>query len=423
MKIENLNHENTKKGVKLKILLFSIILFNLSWGLETISLKEVLNEVAGKNPEILATRKTWEAKKANVPASWALDDPMVGIMYEDIPNNFDFSRTPHVSYTIQQNIPFPGKLLLQRKKAVNEKNAFEEEYHEKKREVLTQAKQVYYQYYFGLKAMEVIHHHVEILKNFSKVTQTQYMVGKASQPDVLKIQVELGLMNNELLETDQRLTIAVSRLNILMNRAVNAPLHYPEEITKDSLKYDITQLQEMAQANRSRIKAVSYQLEKNKAQVSFAKWNYMPDFMLKLGRIVSPFGFRGWDFEVQASLPLWFLQKENSELRMAQREKEELQALLNNSQNMVALEVQEAYIKLKTKERIFELYKNSILPQAKQALDAALSGYQTQKVDFLTLLENERSLKHIEMGYYQALVDYQETFANLEQAVGVDLRK
>jgi len=423
MKDEMLKHENTKKGITLISVILTLLLFNTSWGLETISLKEVLNEVAGKNPEILTYKKMWEAKEANVPASWALDDPMVGIMYEDIPNNFDFSRAPHVSYTIQQNVPFPGKLLLQRKKALNEKNAFKEEYQEKKREILTQAKKAYYQYYFGLKAMEVIHHHVEILSNFSKITQTQYMVGKASQPDVLKIQVELGLMNNELLETDQRLTISVSRLNILMNRTVNTPLPFPEEVKKDSLKYDITQLQEMAKEKRARLKAVSYQLEKNKAQVNFSKWNYMPDFMLKLGRIVSPFGFRGWDFEVQASLPLWFLQKENSELRMAQREKEELQALLNNSQNMVALEVQEAYIKLKTKERIFELYKNSILPQAHQSLQAALSGYQTQKVDFLTLLETERSLKHIELGYYQALVDYQEAFANLEQAVGVDLRE
>jgi len=423
MKIENLNRESTKKKVKLKILFLSIFLFNLSWGLETISLKEVLNEVANKNPEILAAKKVWEAKKAEVPAAWALEAPMIGIMWEEIPDNFDLSRAFHETYTIQQNIPFPGKLLLQRKRALNEKNAFQEEYQEKRREILTQVKRTYYQYYFGLKAMEVIHHHVEILKNFSKITQTQYMVGKASQPDVLKIQVELGLMSNELLETDQRLTIAVSRLNILMNRAVNSPLHYPEEITKDSLKYDLTRLQNLAQEKRPQINAFKFQLEKSQAQVNLAKWNYTPDFMVKLGRVVPRFGFRGWDFEVQASLPLWFLQKENSELRLAQREKEESQALLHNSQNMVALEVQEAYIILKTKERIFELYKNSILPQALQALEAATQSYQTEKVDFLTLLDSERSLKDIELGYYQALVDYQEAFANLELAVGVDLRE
>ena len=410
----------------LQLSISSILLSKPGWSqpnLETISLKEVLSEVAGKNLEILATRKMWEAKKATVPASWALDDPMVGIMYEDIPNNFAFSQSAYKKYYVQQNIPFPSKLFLQRKAAVNESNAFEEEYKEKAREVLNQAKKAYYQYYFGLKAMEVIHHHVEILSNFSKITQTQYMVGRASQPDVLKIQVELGLMNNELVETDQRLTIAVSRLNILMNRSVNAPLHYPEEITKDSLKYDLIQLQEMAKENRPQIKAVQYQLEKNKAQVGFARWNYAPDFMLALGRVTSPDGFRGWNFEVQASVPLWFLQKENSELKMAQREKENIQAMLTNSQNMVALEVQEAYIILKTKERIFELYKNSILPQALQALEAATQSYQTEKVDFLTLLDSERSLKDIELGYYLALVDYQEAFANLELAVGVDLRE
>ena len=63
------------------------------------------------------------------------------------------------------------------------------------------------------------------------------------------------------------------------------------------------------------------------------------------------------------------------------------------------------------------------MPQARQSLQAATLSYQTERVDFLTLLESERTLKDIELGYYQALVDYQETFANLEQAVGVDLRE
>ena len=410
----------------LQLAISSILLSNPGWSqpnLETISLKEVLNEVAGKNPEILASKKMWEAKKASVSVSWSLENPMIGLMYEDIPNNFNLSQGEFKRYTIQQNIPFPSKLLSQRKVAANERNSFEQEYKETVRKVLTEVKNTYYQYYFSLKNMEVLHHHVEILNNFSKITQTQYMVGKASQPDVLKIQVELSLMNNELLETDQRLAINVAQLNILMNRAVNTALHFPEEIKKDSLRYDITQLQEMAKQNRPQIKVVQYQLEKTKAQVGFAKWNYAPDFMVKLGRVTSLSGFRGWDFEVFASVPLWFLQKENAELRMAQREKENLQASLNNTYNLVALEVQDAYIRLKTKERIFELYKNSILPQAQQSLQAATQSYQTEKVDFLTLLESERTLKDIQLGYYQALVDYQEAFANLEQAVGVDLRE
>ncbi len=408
--------------VTLFTITFSNLLFGLSWGQETISLKEILNQVLKKNPEILASKKMWEAKGAMVPASWSLENPMIGIMWEDVPNSFNLGQSMEKRYTVQQNIPFPPKLLAQRKVSISAKSSFEQEYNETSRRVLTQVKSAYYQYFFTLKNMEIFHHHVEILTDFSKIIQTQYMVGKASQPDVLKIQVELSLMNNELLDLDRKLVVEVSMLNIFMNRTVNSPLPQPEEITKDSLKYDLTQLQEMAKQTRAQIRAIQYQLEKTQAQVNFAKWNYAPDFMLKLGRVSSASGFRGWDFEVQASFPLWFLQKENYELKSAQREKENLQAMLNSVQNMVALEVQDAYVRLKTKERIFELYQNSIWPQAKQSLEAATSGYQTQRVDFLTLLETERDLRHIELGYYQALVDYQEAFANLEQAVGVDLR-
>jgi len=65
-----------------------------------------------------------------------------------------------------------------------------------------------------------------------------------------------------------------------------------------------------------------------------------------------------------------------------------------------------------------DLYKTGIIPQSKQSLQSALSGYQNDKVDFLTLLNNEMSLFNFQLDYYRALTDYHIAFAVIQSELG-----
>jgi outer membrane protein TolC len=51
-------------------------------------------------------------------------------------------------------------------------------------------------------------------------------------------------------------------------------------------------------------------------------------------------------------------------------------------------------------------------------LESARSGYQVDKVDFLTLLNNQVTLYNYEIAYHQALSSYFMTIAKLEEMVG-----
>jgi len=62
-----------------------------------------------------------------------------------------------------------------------------------------------------------------------------------------------------------------------------------------------------------------------------------------------------------------------------------------------------------------------LLPQARLSFESSLINYQTGKIDFLTLLENQRTLKKTRVEYLRALVDYRVRVAELERAVGEDL--
>ncbi|MHC4709639.1 MAG: hypothetical protein ACYTA3_04235, partial [Planctomycetota bacterium] len=66
------------------------------------------------------------------------------------------------------------------------------------------------------------------------------------------------------------------------------------------------------------------------------------------------------------------------------------------------------------------LFRDVIIPQARQTVDASLSGYRAGKLDFLTLVDNWRRLFEFEVIYHQDLTALEQSLADLQQAVGRD---
>ena len=89
--------------------------------------------------------------------------------------------------------------------------------------------------------------------------------------------------------------------------------------------------------------------------------------------------------------------------------------------NKILFQIQDGWVKVQTAERTINLYETSILPQAEQALKAARIGYETDKIDFLTLIDSQTSLQNMTLDYYRALIQLEQHQAGLERAVGLDL--
>jgi outer membrane protein TolC len=70
---------------------------------------------------------------------------------------------------------------------------------------------------------------------------------------------------------------------------------------------------------------------------------------------------------------------------------------------------------------LINLIKTGIIPQARQSLESALAGYSVDKVDFLTLIDNQVTLLKWEIKYHRQLTDYEQNLAALEHVVGQPL--
>ena len=146
--------------IKFKLLIMAISIFFLSmqpsWASDekTISLRLLIDEALSNNPEIRASKERWEAAKTAIPQAKSLEDPLLSVMFDRIP---DSSVNPGASmervYSITQEFPYPGKLGLMGKMAEKEAQMIYEEYKGKERDVIRDIKAAYYDLFMIYKSI------------------------------------------------------------------------------------------------------------------------------------------------------------------------------------------------------------------------------------------------------------------------------
>ncbi len=72
-------------------------------------------------------------------------------------------------------------------------------------------------------------------------------------------------------------------------------------------------------------------------------------------------------------------------------------------------------------EHALKTYEQTILPQAKQQVEVALSSYEAGRSDILTLIDAQRTLRDAQIAYYKFAADYELGLSDLRLAVGGDM--
>ncbi len=245
---------------------------------------------------------------------------------------------------------------------------------------------------------------------------------------MLRASTELSNLDNELITLHQREATAVAMLNNLMDRPVTAPLPQPKQAKLAPIALRLqTLLAEASQANpelgriRDRIEAEHYRQR-------LAKLSYFPDVTVGLtynfvddrGLSMAANGKDQWWVGFGINIPVWF-DKYRAAEREALRSRQAAIADLGAAENRTAFRVQDALVRVDTQQRLVQLFRDVIVPQAKQTVDASKAGYQAGNVDFLTLIDNWRKLLNYELMYHQNLAELEKDFAELEQVVGRDV--
>lgn len=396
-----------------------------------LTLNWVINEAIQNNPELQAVYKRWEAAKEKIPQARALDDPIIGYKYGGM-EGMSATNPMQNSFFGSQDFPFFGKLRLKGEIASKEANIAESKYNTTKINLISDVKNAYYELYFVHKSIKINEETKDILKRFEAIAKTKYATGVATQQDVLKAQVEVSKIINDLIVLEQLKETAAARLNTLLDRPPHTPLGVPEDFKLSKFTLTLDELYKTSQEISPELKQFTHDIEKNEAAKKLAKKQYFPDFTVGveyMDRRALPSGARPardiqdeWAGTIGITVPLFQKKKWDAGVRQAIADLEASQRSYENAENKSFFDIKDSHFKILTAERLAELYKNSIIPQAEQSLKAADIGYQAGKVDFLDFLDSERLLLFFYIAYYRAVADFEQNFAELERAVGMELK-
>lgn len=398
---------------------------------EMLRLDPLIQEALAANPEIRTEEKKWDAAKERPPQEGSLDDPMLSFELENLPtNSFAFTQEDMTmkKLGISQTFPYFGKRGLRSEVAQREANAIGQGYRDKRNEIVRRIKEIFYDLYAIDRSLEIVGKNRELLREFVKIAETKYSVGKGIQQDVLKAQVELSKLLDEQIRLEQSRQAAGARLNAILNRPPQTPLGRTEEVSKAEASIDLKELQARALENRPLLKGLAEEIERSKAANALARKRYFPDLTMSLGyafREDSAIAKRSDFFSAGFSIniPIYFRTKQDRQIA-------ETSALINSAKeqyqaarNEVFSLVKELAADIEKGSKLIDLLETGLIPQARLSLDSAVAGYQVGKVDFLTMLDNQVTLFNFEKEYYRTLAEYQTSLARLEWVVGAPVQR
>ncbi|MBU2636638.1 MAG: TolC family protein [Bacteroidetes bacterium] len=383
-------------------------------------LEQLIDEALNNNLELQAFSETVKASEAKIPQMRSLDDPELTFRLMEMPG-LKPNEAMNANIELMQMVRFPTKISTEARIAELEANRAQQLYNEKSVEIIMKAKSAFYELWMAQQSLELNRVNSELMKQFLQIAQTRYAVGKISQQDVLRAQVEIAKLEKERLGFSEMEEAALAMLASLLNKNISdftGTATAPDTIFFD---LDIKQIQVYALKNCSKLRSDSLMVEKDKAMHKLATLEYLPDFKVGVEYVSSPItGFRGWSLLAGVSLPFsfWTLGKANARVEEASANILKSTAMYKDERNMLLSKVREYFAKSNSLKSQWELYQNNIIPLAERTLQVTLTNYQTGQTDFLMLLDAYRMLVMEKMEQIMTRMKFEQTLADLEKEIG-----
>jgi outer membrane protein TolC len=379
----------------------------------------LVDEVLRRNPTLQAARWAWRAALERYPQETSLDDPMLG--YGVAPRSFgssEFSDAHKVE--LSQAFPFPGKLALRGEIALAEAEAAAHDYEAVRLRLATLASLVYDDYYLAARSLAINAEHLELVAELREVATARYEAGLAAQQDPIQAEVEHAHLVHRELELRTAERIAAAQIDALLHRPPDAPLPPPpprlEPPSDEALER--AEREARALAERPELRAADARVRSREAAVSLARREFLPDFALVAmydgiwqERELRPFV----GFEINVPLQL---ARRRAALREAEARLAEAQSEQAGMADEVRLELSNAADRLEEARHVVHLYRDRLLPAARDRVEAARAGFETGSNDFAALIEAQRALRDAQLGEEEAWVALSRRIAELESARG-----
>lgn len=387
-----------------------------------IDLATILALADASNPDILALQERTEALK-HVPSQVnAYPDPQfsVSLTNESLDKwTVGTSDMSNITLSWLQEVPYSGKRGLAADVAKADVDVSSQAVEVTRLRVRAAVKEAYAELYRIDRTWEIVEESRKLLQGFRDAARARQETGDGILENVLKADTEITQIDVELAGLAQDRRSAAASLNALLGRSEDAPLgpalSAPAIRTPDKDTVEKDALERSPELAMGRAAA-----RRDEVRVDLAKRNLKPDFMWGAGyanrgsldpMVMGMFGIR---------LPLYKGRKQQEAVVQSEHDLNATRRELDSRSVAILAEVRDLLARADRASEQMRLIQDGTLPLARGALDSAAASYSSGRAEFVTVIEDFRSLLGYQKDFEMQHSEQIKALAALEPLAGTE---
>jgi cobalt-zinc-cadmium efflux system outer membrane protein len=396
-----------------------------------LSLTQVLEQVDRRNPQLLAARSNLSIARAESVTAGAVPNPQFSFTY-GLGAVYYTNGNPQLLFGLSQNFELGGKRDARLGLADSQYRLAVLQLDSLRREIRNRARRAYADLAAAEAQARAMDVQIDLLDQLVRIVQKRFEAGATAEAELLQAKLARTQADPQRIVARSRVERARYLLNALLGEN-------PEQLTDLSdtglfeLSVEKTEIAPRAdivfsplqdflrRAFQSRVdlKAAVQQAEVGRSLLKLAQAQTVPDLQLtgtyqRFTGDAPPAD--GLSLGIALNLPIFYNQ--NGELARAQAILE--QAVLQEQaiRAQIRLEVQTAYQDLLAARKTILKYQKELLPSSEDVRGLARRSYEVGKSGLSVVILAQQADQQVRSGYIDAVVAYQNAWADLEQAVG-----
>lgn len=377
-----------------------------------------------QNRELKAAELAYQAARERIKIAGTLPDPMVESNLYQAP--IETANGPmEWQAMLGQKFPLWGKLRRERNVAELEAEVAALKWERKQVMVVFRMRREWENYLKLKRSLEILDRYRAELATFRSIALTQYSTGAGmTQHPILKLQIEISLIESQINTFESRLESIVNNLQALFDGTFSPTLfgeRRMEVLPTNPPEYWLERARTSHPGYRQTQREVQIAVLQNELAV---RQNY-PDLVTGLAYTAIGEATGGPDpgadavgIKVGLNLPLWFNRNrariESTRLKIGSQE-EMVAEVWNRIEDGVRSTVKD----LEEIQETYLLYEEKLVQESEQMLASAYAAYETGKISFLDLLDSERMVVRVRLDFEAIEADRRITSANMVKDIGL----
>ncbi len=398
------------------------------------SLKDCLDVAIANNPDIRASFYNEEAYKSRIGQAWANYFPSLstGVQLTRTDTKYSNTREHKNTHSTMGYVPSVsadmlifdfGKTKANADMAKRQYEASKEDTKENINTIIYYIKSAYFNILFAEAQVKVYEDTVKDYELQLEQAWGFYRLGKKAKLDVVTADYNLGNAKLSLLKAKNTLEVARAELSKIMG----IPEYTNYELSDDLIlnSFEITSEDAIKTAMEVRPELISAEKSAKAAEMNLraARRNFAPDLGIfgsyDLG-VGSGYSAHSTQFGADLSYSNFNILRTKKQINQAKAEYERSLAELNSTKDSVYYNVKKAYLDLQTDKESIVIAKLA-LDQAREQYRQVTGRYKAGVGDAIELKDGENTYLNARLDFYNAMLNYNVSFANLEKEVGVPL--